>query len=151
MQHIVILLSFLAGGFLFVAGGLTTWKLLRKHNPNPEKNTIYECGEEPAGPANGLFNFRFYVIAVVFLLFEAELVFLFPWSVVWLQGSSYMQGVLLAEALLFFGVLALGLVFAWRGGYLQWDLPKPIIPTTKVKIHPSQYQKLNTGAFNKKP
>ena len=75
-------LLFLVGGLLFVVATLVVGKLLRPHKPNPEKQTTYESGEDPIHSALGNFNPRFYVVALVFILFEAELVFLFPWAIV---------------------------------------------------------------------
>jgi len=76
-------LLFLIIGVIFVAGGLITNRLIRPHKPNPEKSTIYECGEEPIGNPWVKFNIRFYTVALIFLIFEVEVVFLFPWAVIY--------------------------------------------------------------------
>jgi len=123
-------------------------KLIAPHNPNPEKLTSYECGEEPTGNAWMPFNSRFYVIALVFLLFDVEMVFIFPWAIVF--GSHEMNAVdprwgwlALTEMFLFLGILILGLAYVWVKGDLDWIKPKPIVPTTDTNIPSSLYEKLN--------
>jgi len=84
-------LLFLIIGVIFVAGGLITNRLIRPHKPNPEKSTIYECGEEPIGNPWVKFNIRFYTVALIFLIFEVEVVFLFPWAVIYKElGCSHL-------------------------------------------------------------
>ena len=73
---------FILGGLGFILIALMVGKLLRPYRPNEEKLTTYESGEDPINNAWGQFNLRFYIIALVFILFEVELVFLFPWAVV---------------------------------------------------------------------
>src|SRR5215210_3462830 len=76
------LLLFLIGGALFILVGLLTAKLIRPHRPNAEKLATFECGEEPMGHSWVQFNPRFYVIALIFIIFDVELAFMFPWAVV---------------------------------------------------------------------
>lgn len=119
------------------------------NHPNAEKLSSYECGEEPTGSAWLPFNSRFYVIALVFLLFEVEMVFVFPWATVFgsheINNFDPRWGMLsLIEMFLFLGVLILGLVYVWCKGDLDWIKPKPITPTTDVKIPTSLYDQLNT-------
>ena len=80
------------------------------------KASIYECGEEVEGPAQVQFNIRFYVIALVFLIFDVEVVLLFPWAVVFKQFGW----VALIEMFLFLGILTVGLVAVWRRQDLDW-------------------------------
>jgi len=124
-------------------------RTLAPHKPNPEKLTSYECGEEVTGSAWLPFNSRFYVIALVFLLFDVEMVFIFPWATVF--GSheinsfdSRWSGLALAEMFIFLGILILGLVYVWVKGDLEWIKPKPQLPGTDVAIPASLYEKLNT-------
>jgi len=123
-------------------------RILSPNNPNAEKLTSYECGEEPVGSAWLPFNSRFYVIALVFLLFEVEMVFVFPWATVFgsheINSFEPRWGILsLIEMFLFLGVLILGLVYVWVKGDLDWIKPKPIVPTTDVKIPSSLYDRIN--------
>ena len=87
-----------------------------RHNKGGEKLTSYECGEVPEGSAWVKFNIRFYVIALIFLIFDVEIVFLFPWAVV------YQELGLLAfiEAFLFVLILVVGFIYIWAKGDLNW-------------------------------
>lgn len=120
---------FLLVGVVFVVLGFLTSRLIRPHRPNPEKLTSYECGEEPVGTAWVQFNIRFYVVALIFIIFDVELLFLFPWATVF-KGIG---PIALIEALIFVGILALGLAFAWVKGDLEWVVPKPHIPEMPKK------------------
>lgn len=136
--------AFLLAGILFLAIVLTLARFIRPNRPNEEKLSTYESGEEPAGNANTRFNPRFYVIALLFVLFEVELVFLFPWAVVFrdkslVAASSDWSLFALVEMLIFIGILALGLAFAWKRGYLDWE--KPAVKSTEMDspIPPEAY------------
>ena len=114
-------LLFLIIGVIFVAGGIITNRLIRPHKPNPEKSTIYECGEEPIGNPWVKFNIRFYTVALIFLIFEVEVVFLFPWAVIYKELGLFA----FIEMVVFLLILILGYVYAWAKGDLEWDKPKP--------------------------
>ncbi len=123
-------------------------KILIFLNPTQEKLTSYECGEEVTGNAWLPFNSRFYVIALVFLLFDVEMVFIFPWATVF--GSHEINNfeprwgwLALTEMFVFLGILILGLAYVWVKGDLDWIKPKPIVPTTDTLIPKSLYEKLN--------
>lgn len=127
--------AFLLAGILFLAIVLTLARFIRPNRPNDEKLSTYESGEEPAGNANTRFNPRFYVIALLFVLFEVELVFLFPWAVVFrdkslVAAAPQWSTFALIEMLIFIGILALGLAFAWKRGYLDWE--KPAVKSTDI-------------------
>ena len=129
-----IILVFIIGGLLFASMGLFTARMIRPNRPNEEKLTVYECGEEPTGSAWGRFNIRFYIVALMFVLFDVELVFLFPWATVFgkseLIATSALWGWFsIAEAFIFVTILALGLAYAWRKGFIDWV--KPIQTVTK--------------------
>ena len=117
--------AFLALGVVFVAGGYLTARLLRPSRPNPAKNSTYECGEEAVGSAWVKFNIRFYVVALIFIIFDVEVVFHFPWATIFRQLGEFA----LVEALVFAGILILGLAYAWVKGDLDWVRPVPNIPT----------------------
>ncbi|MCG8477156.1 MAG: NADH-quinone oxidoreductase subunit A, partial [Cytophagales bacterium] len=76
-----ILLYGIGASLLVLATFLISW-LIRPSRPSAEKLTTYECGEDPSGSAWGQFNMRFYIVALMFILFDVEIVFLFPWAVV---------------------------------------------------------------------
>ena len=125
-----IILLFLIIGALFVGAGLVTAAILRPNHPNPIKNSTYECGEEPIGPPWIKFNIRFYVVALVFLLFDVEVVFLLPWAIVFKQLGWFA----FIEMTVFVVILIAGLAYVWAKGDLEWDKPRPIIPVLKDLI-----------------
>ncbi len=100
----------------FLVGGLVFWWVIRPSRFSEEKQTTYECGEEPTGNAWIQFNIRFYVFALIFIIFDVEAVFLLPWAVVFKR-----LGLLaFVEGLVFIAILAVALVYVWRKGDLEW-------------------------------
>ena len=91
-------------------------KLVAPNNPKPDKLATYECGEESEGSAWVQFNIRFYVVALIFLIFDVEVVFLFPWAVVFNELG------LLAfiEMAIFLLILIVGLAYVWKRADLDW-------------------------------
>ena len=83
---VLTVLIFVAAGFTLLVAGLVTGKLIRPVKPSPEKGEVYECGEQPIGTAWVQFDLRFYVVALLFVIFDVELAFFFPWAVVF--GSA---------------------------------------------------------------
>jgi NADH-quinone oxidoreductase subunit A len=118
----------LASIFFFAAVGLsvpfamlTVGWLVRPRTPNPAKLTTYECGELPVQAAWFNFNPRFYIVALVFLVFDVEVAFTYPVAVVFRRWVALgAGGVAFSELLLFVGVLVLGLAYVWRRGDLEW-------------------------------
>ena len=114
-------LVFTVIGLGFVGVNLLIGRLLRPSNPQIRKLSTYECGEPAMGSAWVNFNIRFYIVALIFIIFEVEIAFVFPVAVVfrrWLEGG---QGVFaFFEILIFVGILFLGLVYAWVKGDLEW-------------------------------
>jgi len=117
-------LIFLLVGAVFVAIGLAFAWLLRPHRPYPSKNSTYECGENPIGDTRVRFNIRFYVVALIFLIFDVEIVFLFPWAIVYKNLGWFA----FLEMVVFLGILFVGFAYVWRNGDLDWDKPAPRIP-----------------------
>lgn len=111
-------------GMVFVAGGLVTAWVVRPKRWYPDKLSTYECGEEPVGSSWVKFNIRFYVIALIFLIFEVETVFLFPWALVYRDLGMFA----LVEMMIFLAILFVGYAYVWVGGDLDWDKPAPYIP-----------------------
>lgn len=142
-----VVLLFLIGGIAFLMITLLVGKILRPSRPTPEKQTTYESGEEPSGTAWGQFNVRFYIIALIFLLFEAELIFLFPWATVFgkeelIQQTNGLWGKFsMIETFIFIGILLVGLAYVWAKGMLEWVRPKPKISDFQSKIPASAYKK----------
>jgi NADH-quinone oxidoreductase subunit A len=112
------LLVFLAVAVLLGVGALGLNHLLMPYRPNRVKNATYECGNEPVGDAQIRYNVRFYIFALLYVVFAIEAAFLFPWAVVYRQIAGLAP---LGEVLVFLFVLVLALTYAWRKGALQWD------------------------------
>lgn len=141
------ILLFIISGIAFTVLILFVAKLIRPSRPNLEKLSTYESGEEPDGNANVRFNMRFYVIALIFVLFDVELIFLFPWATVF--GNQHLIDVTngmwgwfsMMEMFIFVGILVLGLAYAWVKGHLDWVRPEIQKPDYQSKIPASAYEK----------
>ena len=109
----------LAIGFLMVP--LIVGRFLRPNLPNPEKDAIYECGEPAIGSSYIQFDLRFYVVALLFIIFDVEIAFFFPWASVYGSAMHFKLGWIgLADILVFFGVLLVGFAYVWKRGDLDW-------------------------------
>ncbi|RUS49177.1 NADH-quinone oxidoreductase subunit A [Cohnella sp. AR92] len=113
----VIVTVFLALGILFPIVVLQIGKLLRPSKPNEEKETTYESGNEPVGDSQIRFNVRYYLYALMFVVFDVETVFLYPWAVAYKQLGLFA----LFEMVVFVGLLLIGLIYAWRKKVFQWN------------------------------
>jgi len=107
---------FILMGIVLVYVPLLIQKLVAPSNPNPDKLATYECGEESEGSAWVQFNIRFYVIALIFLIFDVEVVFLFPWAVVFTELGM----LAFVEMGIFLFILLIGLAYVWKKGDLAW-------------------------------
>ena len=109
----------------------------------------YESGEMPQGPAWVQFNLRFYVLALVFILFEVEVVFMFPWAVVFGDAQLHEQTagswgwLAFGEMLIFILILFLGLIYAWKQGHLDWVKSKPAVRDVKSPVPADKYEAIN--------
>lgn len=118
-------LLFLVTGALFVGVALFVSKLIRPDRPNAEKLLTYECGEIPFGNARVQFNNRFYIIGLMFLIFEVEILLLFPWAIVFKEVGWLAFWAMFIFVFLIF----IGFAYELGKGHLKWDIPKPIRPT----------------------
>ena len=107
---------FLAVGVIFVIFVFFISRLVRPHHPNPDKLESYECGELPVGGAWVQYNVRYYLYALIFVIFDVEVVFLFPWAVVYRSLGFFA----FIEMLIFLAILIFGLIYAWKKGALKW-------------------------------
>jgi NADH-quinone oxidoreductase subunit A len=107
---------FLALGVGFVAVSLLMARLVRPAQPNVIKLSNYECGEEPIGLSWMTFNVRFYIIALIFVIFDVEAVFLFPWALVF----KSIGWVAFWDVLVFIVILLVGFAYVWSMGDLDW-------------------------------
>jgi NADH-quinone oxidoreductase subunit A len=110
------ILAFLVVVVAFLAVNLLLWRVLRPSRFSEEKLTTYECGENPVGSAWIQFNIRFYVFALIFIIFDVEAVFLLPWAVVFKQLGP----LAFVEGLVFIAILVVALAYVWRKGDLEW-------------------------------
>lgn len=141
-------LLFIAGGVIFVLGGIITSKLLSPNRPNPEKNSTYECGEDPVGTSRIQLNNRFYVAALIFLIFDVEVIFLFPWATVYAEKALISEAqawgyFAFFEVMVFAGILLVGLAYVWAKGDLDWVKPEPVIPTADSSVPDELYEAFN--------
>jgi NADH-quinone oxidoreductase subunit A len=108
--------------FLGIAVGMSvimiaaSW-LVGNQKPDPEKNSAYECGFEAFGDARSKFEIRFYLVAILFIIFDLEVAFLFPWAVT--LGKIGLFG--FWSMMVFLGVLTIGFIYEWRKGALEWE------------------------------
>jgi len=117
MPNYAYLGLFVILGIAFVGSAFVTAWFLRPRDPNPVKTSAYECGETVKGHSWIQFNVRYYLIALVFVVFDVEVLFLVPWAVVFrtLGPFAYVQ------MMIFIVILVFGLVYAWKKGALEWQ------------------------------
>ena len=127
MNHLLLLQSNPIYGYLPIiivliiaaiipAGGLFVGKLIRPYHPETAKLLPYECGMDPVMDARERFSVRYYLIAMLFLIFDVETIFLFPWAVIYDRLAIFG----LIEMVIFIAILVVGYVYAWRKGALEW-------------------------------
>ena len=108
--------------FMVIAGGIAIAMvggslLAARQKPYPEKVSAYECGFEPFDDARRRFDVRFYLVAILFIIFDLEVTFLFPWAVVYGQLGAYGFW----SMMVFLAVLTVGFIYEWKKGALEWD------------------------------
>jgi NADH-quinone oxidoreductase subunit A len=106
------MIGIVLGGVLFLLG-----YFLGPNRPNPEKNSPYECGFEAFEDARMKFDVRYYLVAILFIIFDLEIAFFFPWAVVLREVG--MTG--FWAMMIFLGVLTIGFIYEWRKGALEWE------------------------------
>lgn len=111
----ILIFMILVTGFALVS--VLGSMILGMRKPTPEKQAPYECGMQPVGTARERFSVKFYLVAMLFLLFDIEAVFLFPWAVVYRDLKIF--GFI--EMLLFIAVVLAGYVYVWKKGALEWE------------------------------
>ena len=112
----IALLLLLICGIAFAVGGILISKALAKTSTNPQKGETYECGIPTTGTSFIQFNVGYYLFALVFLVFDVELVFMYPWAVV----VKIIGMPAFFEILVFMFILFMGLLYAWKKGALKW-------------------------------
>lgn len=116
-QQYLTLAIFLMVALVFPIAPIILAKLLAPQKPSFNKSQVYECGTLLAGDPWGQFKIHYYVFALMFVVFDVEVVFLYPWAVVF--KSAAFQGFM--EMVVFLGILGVGLIYAWRKKALEWE------------------------------
>ena len=137
MAVLLSITLFVVVGAGFVLLNMFVGSLARPKLPNAQKSAVYECGEPPIGPGWVQFDLRFYIVALVYLVFDVEVALFYPWAVVYgdaaataaLMGDGVtaesIRSAALVDMLLFFAVLMVGFAYLWRFGYLDWVRSAP--------------------------
>jgi len=115
--HYLFLGIFLAFAVVFPVLPLVVAKFLAPRKPSRLKQTPYECGIEPVGDPWIQFRVQYYIFALIFVIFDVETIYIYPWAV----GFRQLGALGFVEMLIFIAILAVGLVYAWRKGALEWD------------------------------
>ncbi|WCK54340.1 NADH-quinone oxidoreductase subunit A [Aneurinibacillus sp. Ricciae_BoGa-3] len=116
-NNYLIVVIFLFLGVLLPVVALTFGRLLRPYNPTEEKRKTYESGVDPFGSSRVQFNVKYYIFALLFVIFDVETVFLYPWAVAYDKLGLFA----LVEMLIFIVLLVIGLVYAWKKKVLEWN------------------------------
>ena len=145
MELLLSISIFLAFGIGFVLLNLTIGRIARPKLPNAQKSEAYECGEVTIGQSWVQFDLRFYIIALVFLIFDVEVALFYPWAVAYGSAAKLaaqygvdtfaIRQTALVDLLFFFGVLLVGFAYLWRFGYLEW-VRSAATTSLKVKYQP---------------
>lgn len=115
-NNYLIAAIFIFLGILLPVAALTMGRLLRPSKPTVEKGTTYESGVEPTGDSHVRFNVRYYIFALMFVIFDVETVFLYPWAVAYEKLGLFA----LVEMIIFIALLVIGLIYAWKKKVLEW-------------------------------
>jgi NADH-quinone oxidoreductase subunit A len=110
----LLVLGLVAAGFAVV--NVVVSQILGKPRPNPQKNAVYECGVPSVAALSERFPIKFYLVAMLFILFDVDAAFLYPWALIYRELGMF--GFL--EMLFFVGLLASGFAYAWKSGALEW-------------------------------
>jgi NADH-quinone oxidoreductase subunit A len=145
-SHILV---FILAGLALVFTVISIAQMLRKDRPNPEKNSTYESGEESEGESQVAFNVKYFVIAIVFLIFEVEILMLFPWAIVLRDknmiktlGSQWTYFALIEMGVFMF-LLVLGLAYVWKKGHIAWLNPNKKVDSKAYPISKEAYAQFN--------
>ncbi|MFD2615506.1 NADH-quinone oxidoreductase subunit A [Paenibacillus gansuensis] len=117
MNQYVMVAIFIVLSILLPAAALTVGKLLRPHKPSEGKESTYESGNIPVGDSQIRFNIRYYLFALMFVIFDVETVFLYPWAVAYNQLGLFA----LVEMFIFVVMLGIGFAYAWKKKVLKWN------------------------------
>lgn len=117
LENYLPILVFIILGALFGAGPIIISMLAAPRNPDAEKLSSYECGFEPFEDSRLKFDVRFYLVAILFIIFDLEIAFLFPWAVVLTEIGWFG----FAAMVVFLAILVIGFIYEWKKGALEWE------------------------------
>jgi len=117
LENYLPILVFIGIGILFGVGPILAGAILGPHRPNSEKLSPYECGFEAFEDTRSTFDVRYYLVAILFILFDLEIAFMFPWAIVLDDLGWY--GLIAMSV--FLGILVVGFIYEWKKGALEWE------------------------------
>lgn len=117
VEEYLPILLFLIVGFLVGVIPMMLGRVVAPHLPNAEKLSTYECGFEPFEDARMQFDIRYYLVTILFIIFDLEIAFLFPWAVV-LKDIEFFG---MVSMMIFLGILVVGFIYEWAKGALDWE------------------------------
>jgi NADH-quinone oxidoreductase subunit A len=115
--HYLPILIFMGIAFVVAGAGVGASFIIAKQKPDPEKLSAYECGFPPFDDARAKFDVRFYLVSILFIIFDLEIAFLFPWAIA--LGDIGMLG--FWSMILFLALLTVGFIYEWKKGALEWE------------------------------
>jgi len=119
-RYLPFLIHILMAGGIAVAIILLSW-VIGQRKPTRAKLSPYECGMTPVGDSRQRFSVKFYLVAMLFILFDVEAVFIYPWAVILRELKALGQGLFgLMEMLVYIGIFLVGFIYAWKKGVLDW-------------------------------
>ena len=116
LEYLPILI-FLGIAAVMSIGMVAASYIAAPQNPDPDKDSAYECGFDAFSDARGRFDVRFYLVAILFIIFDLEVAFLFPWAISFKDIGLYGFW----SMMVFLGILTIGFIYEWKKGALQWD------------------------------
>lgn len=119
MEAMLSVILFVIAGVIVILGSLVVGTLVRPKAPSAVKLDVYECGERTIGPSWVQFDLRFYIVALVYLVFDVEVALFYPWAITYGNHPEF-RPVAFVDVLFFFGILMVGFAYLWRFGYLDW-------------------------------
>ncbi len=118
----ITVVAFAGLGVLLVGAGIAASRLVQPRRPSKVKSSTYECGIDPVGGGWSQTHIRYYIFALLFLIFDVEAVFIFPWAIKLEDfAAAGMGAFVLIEMLIFITILLVGLIYAVRKGVLRWE------------------------------
>ncbi|MBT0963798.1 NADH-quinone oxidoreductase subunit A [Denitromonas iodatirespirans] len=123
LENYFPVLVFILVGLAFGVAPIVMGRLIGPHRPDSEKLSPYECGFEPFEDARMKFDVRYYLLAILFIIFDLEIAFLFPWATILqeIAGTESLRLFGFFEMLVFLGILLIGYVWVWKKGALDWE------------------------------